>query len=374
MSGVQFQQGYLKGVAKSSTHPEDLVPGKYDVLLMTSSWDRRCIPLTHITNINATIGMLLLFSKKDSHGLREKHDAIVSSYCKRVSGTFVTIFGDSLETKNLWETLRNNLINAHRAIGRPMSVLVDISTCPKFYSMAILACCFKERLAHRVTLFYSEGEYRSAANETEPVFTRGEWKAVTVPYMDGTWSPEKQKFFLISCGFEGPQTFRVALKADPERISLLYPDPGVVPAHTMKTEDSNRELRDYYKIPDEQIVRAHAADAIETWKNLEDNPLEDPESENVHYVACGTKPHAIALVLRALAKDYPTVLYSVPDEHVVHDTYPRGTYWTYQLDDLTSFPPVAGKHTSTVHRSLKNYVSSILGKDISTTLKKYFSK
>ena len=85
-----------------------------------------------------------------------------------------------------------------------------------------------------------------------------------------------------------------------------------------------------------QIVRAPAGDAVKAWKQLDDAGLERPTEENTYYLCSGTKPHALALGLRAMVLEYPTVLYNIPDEHKVTKTIPRGRYWRYDITDVTS--------------------------------------
>jgi hypothetical protein len=142
----------------------------------------------------------------------------------------------------------------------------------------------------------------------------------------------------VSVGFEGPKTLRAVTRADPDRVSLLFPSPGILPAYVEITRRSNEELVQEYRIPKVQIVEAPAADVIGAWKALDAASLDRPEAENSYYLCCGTKPHAVALALRAIALEYPAVLYNLPEEHKVHETEPAGTFWRFDIRDVTAVP------------------------------------
>jgi len=91
-------------------------------------------------------------------------------------------------------------------------------------------------------------------------------------------------------------------------------------------------------IPDEQIIAARAGDAIEAWRKMAERPPDNFSRENSCYLCRGTKPHALALGLRALSLGTPTVLYNVPERHKVVDVKPAGHFWRYDIRDLSILP------------------------------------
>jgi hypothetical protein len=105
-----------------------------------------------------------------------------------------------------------------------------------------------------------------------------------------------------------------------------------------EAEKRNRELIARYVIPSEHVVRAPAADAIGAWKAITEASLEHPTEENLSYLMTGTKPHALALALRAVALGGPTLLYVIPEQHTVMRTQPNGRFWKYEVRDVTALP------------------------------------
>jgi hypothetical protein len=219
--------------------------------------------------------------------------------------------------------------------GRPLRMLVDLSACPRYYAVGLLGAYITQGLVGSLTVFYAEGLYPEPGNGEELVFTGSRWKSVEAPYFPGFWDPRKKTFYLVSVGFEGDKTLRTISRADPDRVSILFPEPGICPEYVEKTQHANADLVRMYRIPENQIVRAHAADAIAAWQALSRAAIERPD-ENAYFVCCGTKPHSIALGLRAKVLKTPAVLYNLPDEHRVVDIKPSGKFWKYEITDLTT--------------------------------------
>ena len=82
-------------------------------------------------------------------------------------------------------------------------------------------------------------------------------------------------------------------------------------------------------------MRSEAGDAISVWKDLTESALERPECENIYYLSCGTKAHALGMALRAACLQFPCVLYNVPERHNYVEVTPTGQYWGYRIRDLS---------------------------------------
>ena len=185
-------------------------------------------------------------------------------------------------------------------------------------------------------LLVGDIHYADEATRGELAFTRGRWATVPVPFLSGLFHPNKRLFYLVSAGFEGDKTFRAISRADPDRVSLLFAKPGYCPEYESRALMANSSLIQEFVIPKSQIINAPGADAITTWRLLEQNKLHRNDSENCCYMCCGTKPHALALALSAISSGSIAVLYNIPEEHRVHETQPNGVFWTYTLQDVTT--------------------------------------
>lgn len=335
---VTFRQRYLKGISVESDDPVRLVSGDYDLMLVASSWDARCLSITRCEKLSTLLALALFFDARDRKGLRERHDPQIESFCKSRSGEYIPIKGSSTQVDTPWQAIDDHIRRLRQLTKRSLKVLIDLSACPRYYSLGVLALCLSERLADSVTIFYAEGLYKEDRDRHEFAFTGGRWKLVPVPYLSGLCDPGKERFYLVSIGFEGMRTLRAVTRADPDRVSLLFPNPGFRPEYVEITRKNNEELINEYRIPQEQIVESSAGDAIAAWKALDDLSLDRPADENSYYLCSGTKPHSVALALRALALEYPAVLYNIPEEHAVHETEPSGTFWRFDIRDLSALP------------------------------------
>jgi hypothetical protein len=213
---------------------------------------------------------------------------------------------------------------------------MDLSACPRYYSLGVAAAAFAQRIAYELTFFYAEAAYTVGGKKDSPVFTDGRWATVAIPFLSGLFDPGKKTFYLVSVGFEGEKTFRAVSRADPDRVSILFAKPGFQPSYEKLALRANRDLIREFVVPKRQIINAPGADAIAAWKTLDEKGFDSEKSENCFYMCCGTKTHALALALSAIASGYPAVLYNVPEEHHVHATKASGVYWTYVLRDMTA--------------------------------------
>lgn len=213
---------------------------------------------------------------------------------------------------------------------------MDITCCPKYYFMALLGALLRDGLVYCIDLAYSEGEYASTEG-TALTFTSGKWDPLVVPGFEGTYSPGNRRFFLLSVGFEGQRVLRLVSRYEPDRISLLMPDPGFNDTYTEEARSANETLVLEYRVPDCQIVKAYAGDAIEAWAKIDTtNGIHRPATEDAMYFCLGPKPHALALTLAALTLNWPSLVYCRPTSYVRRDVRSTGSFWVYRVSDISA--------------------------------------
>ena len=212
-----FRQNYLAATSFMSNYMEDLIEGHFDVSLFASSWDRRSIAVTAANRLRCTLGFGIFFDAKDQHGLREEHDRTLSEYGRSICDRFVPVHGPSTMVDVIWEQLEGPVARMRESIGRPLKVLIDLSACPRFYSLGLLALCLRQQYAGTVTVLYAEGEYPAVDTYDDYAFTGGRWQTIAIPHLEGMSDPGSKRFYLVSVGFEGPKTLRAVSQADPDR-------------------------------------------------------------------------------------------------------------------------------------------------------------
>ncbi|MBZ0105945.1 MAG: hypothetical protein K8H84_09985 [Sulfuricella denitrificans] len=334
-----FSDGALSGESLKSNSADALLEESYDLAIFVSSWEERCLCFPTSAAWTAKSTILILFTDRDSAGARDKHDEILKEHVKGHSQNVIIVSGRSIDIDLVWESLFDHILRIYGETKRPLRILLDSSTCPRYYVLAIVGACIAEGISGNISVTYAEGSYpcqtegRHGAEEIK--LTDGHWKAVSVPYFEGSYSPGKNRFYLISVGFEGWKTLRVVSRADPDRVSVLFPDPGFKPEYAARTRRDNEDLVKQFRIPGEQIISTAAGDAIDAWRALTDASLEREDSENAYFLCCGSKPHSLALGLRAMALSYPAVLYNLPQGHSAVPVVSNGVFWRYDLKSST---------------------------------------
>ena len=333
---TSFTHMHLRGESKASASAESAVDGNFDFVLLCSSWDKRSVCLSSSSHWRSRKTCLLLFDHRDALGLRDAHDAVILSRARESSEEVIPIRGASSDLDGLWGRIYRSLVELRMHVNRPLRLLIDASACPRYFCCALLGTAINRGIAAHVSLFYAEGVYSAQGDGTVVSFTGGPWRSVPIAGLNGEPDPGKKRYYLISAGWEGDKTFKTVTESDPDRISLLLPDPGVTADYTVRARQANQCLVEEYRVPNEQIIAAPAGDAIAAWKALTEANLERSTDENAFYMCCGTKPHAIGMALRAMCLGHPQVRYQIPSSHVINDIRPSGRFWTFAVDDLAS--------------------------------------
>lgn len=334
-----FRRSFVGARATRFSDPTKVYEGDYDLLVCASSWDRRCRAIADVDLIRANAGLLFLFSKRDVQGLREEHDDLLAQYFESRCEAFQYITADSGDLDRNWSSLRGTIDTVVEKQKRPLRVFVDLSAIPRYLSLGLLGYCFERGLAESVTYGYAEGRYSpNQGSPTSDLFTEGTWDAAAIPSLEGEWEPHKNRLYIVSVGFEGTKTLRFVNKSEPDRVALLFPDPAVDAESGKRTRENNERLIAHFQIPDEKIARAHAADPVAGWQQLESIGLENFEKENCLYLCCGTKPHSLAITLRAISSGTGAVMYVVPESHRPTEVSPNGKYWKYEVTDHSALP------------------------------------
>lgn len=337
---TKFRQRYLFARSEKADDPSVLLSGKFDLAMFAPSWDRRCLAIIKAPDIQIDQCIVLRFSGRDHLGLREIHEIQLIEFLKPRSRNLICIDGDAVDLDGVWEAIWSKIKSLFHTFRSDIKTLIDLSTCPRYYSLGTLAGLLRHGIAQEVCVFYAEGKYPLDAHPhpLDYPFGIGQWRAVAIPFLEGMPDPIKKKYFVVSVGFEGTKTGRVLAREDPDRISILFPDPGSRPGYVEQTLERNRDTIKEYQVPDDQIFKATAGDAIMAWRELARRAPERPEMESSYYLCCGTKPHSLAFALRAICLHHPTVLYNLPEKHNFIDVHASGSYWTFRIQDLSVVP------------------------------------
>jgi hypothetical protein len=343
LQGAQYSAAGLSATSTTGSNPHELWFGDYDLFICVSGWDERCIAITQSTSLRATKTILVLFNVFDTQGLRANHDALLTDFAQRISGTVEILQGSATDVQGLWADLLVKIHESYLQCGRPISALISSSTCPRYHTLALIGVGIGSGYIKTLTIAYSDGIYPEREDvDIEVAFTGGTAAVVAIPGLEGSTSPERQRLFLVSIGFEGWRSMRAVARAEPDRVCVLYPDPGTSAGYVERALADNTLLFEEFAIAENAIVRSHASDAVAAWQALSTEKLERPLEENMFYLCTGTKPHSIALALRAMQLRTAAVLYSVPEEFKVVQIKSGSAHWRFDIES-TATPSIGNR-------------------------------
>ena len=331
---TSFTAGAVSGESARSNDLAALIPDSVDFLFGASGWDDRCLALTTISGLTAHRSAVLLFKDKGNSGRAKRNDVTIRDFYSSLGGESSEIEESAERLDTIWNAISALLVRAWHEKDAPLDILIDLSACPRYLPLGVMASGMDAGIIRRVRFLYNEAEY---LDEQQPdLFTKGSWESVEIPGFAGAQNPGRPRRYVVSVGFEGAKTARFVNRADPDSLTILFPSPGYRADYPARTWGQNRTLFADYGIKDLKspgVVTAPAGDAIAGWKSLTEKHLERSDEENVYYLCCGPKPHSLALALRAMASHAGAVIYPKPSAHRESEIHPSDEFWLYTIED-----------------------------------------
>lgn len=340
----EIAMGYIRANSYMSQSVSELWEGEYDLSLLASSWDERCVCVTSAAGLSLGHAIVVMPKDKDAIGLRDTHD---DRLCKFVEGKSASHELFSLETGDLsaWPRLKGAFHKFLDKNPRPggARVFVDISTCPRFLSLAFLKEALHSGLVRSLDLAYSEGVYPPAPPSYEGIeeisFRDGPIYATPVPGYLGDFDPGKEKAIVASIGFDGWKTLNLLTREEPDAVSILLASPAATPDYEARALKSNAALIQRFLVSENEVLRARAGDAVAAANALFAARKNLFGNRNIYYLCAGNKAHSLGLALDALISDSVTLLYVRPTRRSPIPVQASGTHWRYAVEQnvLTHF-------------------------------------
>jgi hypothetical protein len=338
---TSFNNNGIHAVSFCSNDISDFTFNNYDVVIVASSWDPRCLNITNSNISGIHHGILFTFDDKDDAGFRNKHDDLLKSWMSKNIINSKTICGKSTDVESSFSLLFSMLTTISLSHEKPINILFDLSTCPRFISLSTLSKGFNLGIIKRIDYFYGECLYPEPhdgilGGVEEVVFTSGDWNTLSLEHCLGQFDPSSKVLITVSIGFEGNKILRVLNIEDPDSVNILMPDPGFSEGYVRRVLEANSELISEYQVDDSRILKANAGDAVASWRILDLSIQNTPEnSANHSYLCTGSKPHSLGMTLSAMANENVAVLYTLPKEHNFVEVRTVSKYWVYQVNNLT---------------------------------------
>lgn len=337
-AATDFEGGTFSGASVSSKDPSEIWFGQFQFAVVATSWDVRSTGFTKCDNLSFENCCIVNPTARDTAGLRDSHDPRILEFCRRVSSNISFISTISTSLRDPWKALKSSFWAAMQnqvLETRNSRIFIDISTCPRYLSLALIREALNSGLVSEIVVAYCEGIYpptpSSYGGMEEISFKKGALQAIPVPGYLGDYEPSREKLFVVSVGFDGWKTLNQLCRKEPEHVAVLLGDPGVIPEYAQRTRKANSALFERFGVVEDNVIRADAGDAVAAWKALTAWSADGGDDFNVSYLCSGNKPHSLALALRAMSLANVTLMYNraARSEPIVVDF--SGNFWRYSI-------------------------------------------
>jgi hypothetical protein len=331
---MQVRHGAVGAVGKYGPDLLNLLEPQYDLVIWASSFDERVNVLAEIREgVRANKGLYLDYEGvRDDDRKQNSHRVVSESLGDVCNNEVESARLSPLLVEDIWETVADLVGRQFVKLGRPLNVLCDIVGTPRYVTLGLLGRGFRQGVIRNLSFVYSEAQYPDEdSSSKEVVFSTGEWRLLPIPGLSTEIRQDAKEHVIASVGFEGERVRRVVSALDPHRVSILFPDPGVSEKYAQRAWDRNRRLFDLFKIGDDQIIHADAANAVSAWKALSRSLVVQPSGANVVFVCGGSKPHSLALALECLTRPRSQALYILPEEHRAVRLQPTERRWVFEI-------------------------------------------
>ena len=324
-----FQRAGIQ--AKSRSSPTSRIRAKFDLGIFFASFESRCLTGPRLLAKNACKDAIVIqFREARSDPLRVKNDnelmRCLSRVVKRPPRVIKGV--SSLDFENVLKKILAKVPVG--AANENSKWFLDISGAPKPYYLSLLSFLRQKAVCPKLSIFHTEVRYRPKSKQQRHSysFTSGFKRNMWVPFLWGRPDPTLPWTYVFLLGFEGERSYAVYKRFEPTKIIAVLGKPGYTRGYYRVAKLENKLFLSAAK-PHE--VTAPAADAVMTWKVLEESLAKHAGESNVCIVPLGTKAHAVAAGLAALTNERRCVLYVVPRTFVVRDVLPGKRCWLYEI-------------------------------------------
>jgi hypothetical protein len=241
--------------------------------------------------------------------------------------------------KNLL-ALKAWLQDLYIAVGRPLSILMDVTCIPKTYVLYQLGLGFTEEVVARLDCLYAPGTYDLMADDAagssslsgpRSLLSEGEWFSRQVPYLEAEDYIANDCDVLVTLGGELGLTLPFIERYEPRRLGLVFISETAPGAHPMLPSE-RLAYDELLREPNAKRTDLPLCDAIA----VASHALEfagASAARGITGIAIGSKPHALGLGLAALANTNMEIVCRTPAAYRPINVAASGKLMLYEIED-----------------------------------------
>lgn len=314
----------------------------YDIILVGISWEQRCCSALDATKSLSGSLLALRFHSKDAAKEAGK-DACEARFASlgleitRLDLAASTCFAENAD--RIEKEIRTRVAKK----GEPLTMLLDLTCLPKAYILFVVGLCFSLGLCSRIDCLYSEGEYALGAEleEVTPtsgstngraIISEGEWTSLQIPYLEAESSIPRSRDLLVTLGGELGLSLPFLERYEPRRLGVVFIAESLAQTPDQLIPSERAALLDLLCVPNAIRQDFPIADLTGLSKYAV-NFVRATEEDAVTGIAIGSKPHALALGLAALAEKRLEIVCRIPAQYKLLDVPPSGRFSLYEIVD-----------------------------------------
>lgn len=302
----------------------------HDLIVAGASWDSRSVLLAEVEGLAASHSLQINYEDTGASGRAPANEArIADSLCGTVANQRHELRIDSFDLYTSWKVVREHVLGVSASVGRPVDVILDLTSIPRNISLGLLGFGLRSGVVRSIGFFYAGATGYHNQDETGRYpFTRGFWTPWSVVGLGGISRPRSRNHLLVSVGFEGARTRRLVDTLEPDRVSVLFAEPGSSPAAERRAREENHELVEAYLVPERAQLTAPLGSALDARTtalgSASAQPVDDVFPEETSFLLCGPKLHSLGLAIASLELDSGDVYYVQPEAHSEVDSIAVG--------------------------------------------------
>lgn len=224
------------------------------------------------------------------------------------------------------------------------SLISNVTKLPQPVASIWLSLCemrFSNKIITSLSMFYAHTDYKSKSsnvgNGDEVIFdlTEGEWAAVQIPYLEGSYKPSQSRKLIIFLGAGGPSTDNFVKVYQPDAAALIFPSPSINSDVANHVGANAQVLKSQFRIDDEEIIKVPPFSVLKATE-VSLKLLSISKADDVSLISLGTKPHSISAAIACMLSNEATLVCRSPKKYRHSEGNPTGISSLYVVEDLSN--------------------------------------
>lgn len=322
---------------RQSPLADDALRGRYDLCLGVVSWETRAVTIFERLPPIEGRWEALSFASSDAERAAQKQTCFERMVALRSEVLTRVELASSLQYEANFQLIEGRLRSASEEMGRPLDILLDMTCMPKKYILFILGMSLRNEYVRAIDFLYAEGAYHVEEPKDSHATmswsrSEGDWSSVQVPYLEANNFIPDARAIIVSLGAEIGSSVPFIERYEPMRIELISVEDDGARVDCDAVRDERRLLRELENLPITQVEAAPLEDVLQVTE-LCQAFCRGQGDMSVTGLAIGSKPHALALALAAMAEPNLEIVCRLPATYVSADVVPTGRAFIYAVED-----------------------------------------